>query len=135
MDYLDELDKKEEKEKFKKNYNKNQKILRIVMSSVFSGLGILFLLLSIVMFFIEMTATVFYVFLGIGSLYLILGIIFFLTLGKGDADKAYKRIEDRISNGKLVYSTYEMSHRIIMLETKVKKLEEELESIKRNSRY
>ena len=133
MDYLDELDKKEEKEKFKKNYNKNQKILRIVMSSIFSGLGILFLLLSIAMFFIEMT--VFYVFLGIGSLYLILGIIFFLTLGKGDADKAYKRIEDRISNGKLVYSTYEMSHRIIMLETKVKKLEEELESIKRNSRY
>ena len=133
MDYLDELDKKEEKEKFKKNYNKNQKILRIVMSSIFSGLGILFLLLSIAMFFIEMT--VFYVFIGIGSLYLILGIIFFLTLGKGDADKAYKRIEDRISNGKLVYSTYEMSHRIIMLETKVKKLEEELESIKRNSRY
>ena len=133
MDYFDELDKKEEKEKFKKNYNKNQKILRIVMSSVFSGLGILFLLLSIAMFFTEMT--VFYVFIGIGSLYLILGIIFFLTLGKGDADKAYKRIEDRISNGKLVYSTYEMSHRIIMLETKVKKLEEELESIKRNSRY
>ena len=133
MDYFDELDKKEEKEKFKKNYNKNQKILRIVMSSVFSGLGILFLLLSIAMFFTEMT--VFYVFIGIGSLYLILGIIFFLTLGKGDADKAYKRIEERISNGKLVYSTYEMSHRIIMLETKVKKLEEELESIKRNSRY
>ena len=133
MDYFDEIDKKEEKENFKKAYNKNQKILRIVMSSVFSGLGILFLLLSIAMFFIEMT--VFYVFIGIGSLYLILGIIFFLTLGKGDADKAYKRIEDRISNGKLVYSTYEMSHRIIMLETKVKKLEEELESIKRNNRY
>ena len=133
MDYFDEIDKKEEKENFKKAYNKNQKILRIVMSSVFSGLGVLFLLLSIAMFFIEMTA--FYVFIGIGSLYLIIGIVFFLTLGKGDADKAYKRIEDRISNGKLVYSTYEMSHRIIMLETKVKKLEEELESIKRNSRY
>ena len=65
MDYLDELDKKEEKEKFKKNYNKNQKILRIVMSSVFSGLGVLFLLLSILMFFFEIIA--FYVFIGIGS--------------------------------------------------------------------
>ena len=91
MDYFDELDKKEEKEKFKKNYNKNQKILRIVMSSVFSGLGVLFLLLSILMFFFEIIA--FYVFIGIGSLYLIIGIVFFLTLGKGDADKAYEKMK------------------------------------------
>ena len=133
MDYFDEIDKKEEKENFKKAYNKNQKILRIVMSSVFSGLGVLFLLLSILMFFVEIIA--FYVFIGIGSLYLIIGIVFFLTLGKGDADKAYEKMKKRIDAGKPIYSTYEMSRRIISLESRVKELEEELESIKRNSRY
>ena len=133
MGYFDELEKdKEEKEKFVKTYKRNQKIMRYVFGFLYIGLGILFICLGIGLYFVE--PIMLYAFIGIGPLFLILGIVFFIVFGKLDANKAYDRMKRRIESGKPIYSTYQMSSRIIMLENKVKNLEEEIESIKKNYR-
>ena len=133
MDYFDEIEKnKEEKERFIKVFNRNKKVLQLTLGLVFIILGFLFIGLGIGMYFIE--PIVFYVFIGIGPLFLILGIIFYIVFYKLDANKAYKKMQDRIKSGKTIYNTYEMSQRIIMLENRVKNLEEELESLRKKLR-
>ena len=133
MDYFDEIEKdKEEKERFIKVFNRNKKVLQLTVGVLFIILGMLFLGLGIGLYSLE--PIVFYVFIGIGPLFLILGIIFYIVFYKLDANKAYKKMKDRINSGKTIYNTYEMSNRIIMLENRVKNLEEEIESIRKNRR-
>jgi len=130
MDAFDNFDENlEEKKKFINRYNHNQKILRNVMGFVYIGIGIFFILLGVGLYFV--LDLMLYVIGGIGLLFLILGIIFYFTLGKMDANKTYNRYQERIRLGKPIYSTYEMQSRILMLESRVKHLEEELERIKR----
>ena len=133
MDAFDKFDADNDdlelKKQFIVRYKYNQKILKNLMGFLFMGLGLLFILLGVGLFFIM--SMFLYVFGGMGLLWLIMGIIFYNTLGKSDPNKAYERYKNRIYFGKPIYSSYESSTRIIMLETRVKKLEEELERIKR----
>lgn len=132
MDLFEEKDReKEEKKIFTSRYEKNMKILRIVMVSVFGVLGFVFLLLgAIFITFVEQTAAI--TFFILGGIYAIVAIIMFIVTQNIDADKAYERYKNRVKDGKQIYTTYEMSMRIILLEKRVKELEEEIESIKKN---
>ncbi|MBR6072635.1 MAG: hypothetical protein IKP77_07400 [Acholeplasmatales bacterium] len=120
----------EEKKFFITRYKRILSLLRIILSSVFGGLGIVFITIGIIgMLYIDKLLVIF---LGIGGLFLILSLMFFIIFGKISAEKAYERYKIRINSGKMIYSTNEMSLRIIMLENRVKSLEEEIEILRKN---
>ena len=70
--------------------------------------------------------------MGLGGTYIFLALLIFFILSKVNIDKAYDRYQRRVKLGKPIYNTYEMSLRIVMLEKKVKELEEEIDSLRRN---
>ena len=120
----------EEKKFFINRYKRVLNLLRIILSSVFCGLGIVFVTIGIIgMLYIDKLLVII---LGIGGLFLILSLMFFIIFGKISAEKAYERYKKRVNSGKMIYSTNEMSLRIIMLENRVKSLEEEIESLRKN---
>ena len=133
MDFFEEeAQDKEEKTIFIERYNKQTKLIKSVMCTIFGCLGVFFLVAGIVVLFAGGGLAVYLPFLIIGGVYVIVTIILFLTLGHLNAEKAYERYKSRINNHKMIYNTSESSMRIIMLENRVKRLEEEIESLKKN---
>lgn len=135
MDYFDfDEDKKQEKEIFVKNYTRNRKVLRYVMGFVFTGLGVLFLGLGIsLMILLDLLPMISLA--VVGGIYLIGGIVFFIVFRPKDPNMAYEKYQKRLKEFRPIYSTSDASNRILMLEAKVKRLEEEIESLKKNNRY
>ena len=135
MDYFDfDENKKQEKEIFVKTYTRNRKVLRYVMGFVFTGLGVLFLGLGIsLMILLDLLPMISLAI--VGGIYLISGIVFFIVFRPKDPNIAYEKYQKRLKEFKSIYSTSDASNRILMLEAKVKRLEEEIESLKKNNRY
>ena len=134
MDYFDIDDtNKEQKELFKKYYVRNRKVLAI-MGYIFLGLGIVLLALGIALFIVlELLPMISLII--VGGVYTILGTIFSIVFKTGDPDAAYKKYQDRLNSFRPIYSMNEASSRVMLLEARVKRLEEEIESLKKNNHY
>ncbi|MBQ6783032.1 MAG: hypothetical protein IJP63_03355 [Acholeplasmatales bacterium] len=133
MDYFDDYDKKleekDEKDKYINNFKKQALITKIILASVFTFLGILFIILAFVLKSIE--EIIFYIYLPLGGSFIIFAVISFIICNSVNPDKAYERYKKRKNSGRLIYSSFEISTRILSLEREVKNLKEEVERLKR----
>ena len=132
MDFFEEKERdNKEKELYKATFERNVGITRLVLPLVFGGIGLLLLVLGVILFF-NVDNLPGYILMGLGGTYIFLALLIFFILSKVNIDKAYDRYQRRVKLGKPIYNTYEMSLRIVMLEKKVKELEEEIDSLRRN---
>ncbi len=132
MDFFEEKEREnKEKELYKATFERNVGITRLVLPLVFGGIGLLLLVLGVILFF-NVDNLPGYILMGLGGTYIFLALLIFFILSKVNIDKAYDRYQRRVKLGKPIYNTYEMSLRIVMLEKKVKELEEEIDSLRKN---
>ena len=133
MDLFEEQEQKRKLEKNKEEYKKATKRVLIILTIFFLGFGLTFLAIGIVFVFtFNIKDLIFLPFVIVGVVFIVVCLILNIVFRNVNFDKIYDRYQYRVANGKMIYSTHEMSVRIIMLENRVKDLEEEISSIKKN---
>lgn len=146
MEYFDEEKNNNEmeqraKQKFIENYKKQLRFCKIILSSVFCGIGGLFLLLGIIFIGTESDSELTGSFLGVGGLFLIMGLLFLVIFSFIKVnDKTYDRMK-KYQNKFGVMNIYSLSSTVTVLNeqvseltNKVEELEKELERVKRDNR-
>ena len=132
MDYFDELDEKaeekENKEKFVKNYKKTLKITTIILFSTFMFLGLVFTILGFALK--EVVIELFYSFVPLGLSFVLFALLSLLIL-RTNPEKTYDNFQKRIKDGKIPFNSGDLMYRILYLEQRVKKLEEEIANLKK----
>ncbi len=134
MDLFEELENKKRIEKTKENYKRSLSKANFIITIVFGSLGTIFLITGIILIFTVKLLEAYLAPIIVGGVFLIITIILNIIFRSINIDEIYDKYQSRINDGKMIYNTTEMSARIIMLESRVKSLEEELESIKKNNR-
>ncbi len=133
MDLFEEQEQKRKLEKNKEEYKKATKRVLIILTIFFLGFGLTFLAIGIVFVFtFNIKDLIFLPFVIVGVVFIVVCLILNIVFRNVNFDKIYDGYQNRVANGKMIYSTHEMSVRIIMLENRVKDLEEEISSIKKN---
>lgn len=133
MDLFEEQEQKRKLEKNKEEYKKGTKRVLIILTIFFMGFGLTFLAIGIVFIFaFNIRDLIFLPFVIVGGVFILVGLILNIVFRNINYDKIYERYQNRVANGSMMYSTHEMSVRIIMLENRVKELEEEIASLKKN---
>lgn len=146
MEFFDEEKKNNDmeeraKQKFMENYKKQLRYCKIILSSVFCGIGGLFLLVGIIFTITESDSELMGTFLGIGGLFLIMGLIFLVVFSLIKVnEKTYDRMK-KYQNKFGVMNIYSLSSTVTVLNeqvaeltNKVEELEKELERVKRENR-
>ena len=132
MDFFEEKEKeKKDKELFKATFERNVGICKLVIPIVFSGIGCILIIVGLILFLV-VDSLPGIILMPMGGLYIGIAILVLFILSKVNSDKAYERYQRRVKAGKPIYNTNEMSLRILMLENKVKELEEGIESLRKN---
>ena len=134
MDAFEELEKQNDLKKTKEEHKKILLRINKILTIVFGSIGLVFLITGIVLLFTVKELDAYLAPLIIGGVYLILAIVLNIVFRNINIDKVYDKIIKRAENGKIMTNTNEMSVRIVMLESRVKRLEEEIESLKKNNR-
>lgn len=134
MDAFEELEKQKDLKKTKEEHKKILLRINKILTIVFGSIGLVFLITGIVLLFTVKELDAYLAPLIIGGVYLILAIVLNIVFRNINIDKVYDKIIKRAENGKIMTNTNEMSVRIVMLESRVKRLEEEIESLKKNNR-
>ena len=134
MDAFEELEKQKDLKKTKEEHKKILSRINKILTIVFGSIGLVFLITGIVLLFTVKELDAYLAPLIIGGVYLILAIVLNIVFRNINIDKVYDKIIKRAENGKIMTNTNEMSVRIVMLESRVKRLEEEIESLKKNNR-
>ena len=134
MDAFEELEKQKGLKKTKEEHKKILLRINKILTIVFGSIGLVFLITGIVLLFTVKELDAYLAPLIIGGVYLILAIVLNIVFRNINIDKVYDKIIKRAENGKIMTNTNEMSVRIVMLESRVKRLEEEIESLKKNNR-
>ncbi len=133
MDLFEEQEQKRKLEKNKEEYKKATKRVLTILTIFFMGFGLTFLTIGIVFIFaFNIRDLIFLPFVIVGGVFILVGLILNIVFRNINYDKIYERYQNRVANGRMMYSTHEMSVRIIMLENRVKELEEEIASLKKN---
>ena len=133
MDLFEEQEQKRKLEKNKEEYKKATKRVLTILTIFFMGFGLTFLAIGIVFIFaFNIRDLIFLPFVIVGGVFILVGLILNIVFRNINYDKIYDRYQNRVANGRMMYSTHEMSVRIIMLENRVKELEEEIASLKKN---
>ena len=133
MDLFEEQEQKRKLEKNKEEYKKATKRVLTILTIFFMGFGLTFLAIGIVFVFtFNIKDLIFLPFVIVGVVFIVVCLILNIVFRNVNFDKIYDGYQNRVANGKMIYSTHEMSVRIIMLENRVKDLEEEISSIKKN---
>ena len=132
MDYFEEQEAKRKAQKTKEQYKKGVLKVLNILSLVFGILGIVFLVVGFVFLFGYNIFELYLPFLILGGVYLLVVLILNIILRSVNYDGLFDRYQNRVGSGKMIYTTSEMSARILMLEERVKNLEEEVESLKKN---
>ena len=133
MDIFEEKEKeKKNKEIFIETSKKNVKIVRLILTIVYSVVGIGMLTGGLVLLFAVGQLEAGIVLSSIGGVFLLTVLILQVVLRNINYDNKYERYKKRIENGSPIYSTYDMSLRIVALEKRVKELEDEVDSLRRN---
>ena len=134
MDAFEELEKQNDLKKTKEQHKKILSRINKILTIVFGSIGLVFLITGIVLLFTVKELDAYLAPLIIGGVYLILAVVLNIVFRNINVDKVYDKIIKRAENGKIMTNTNEMSVRIVMLESRVKRLEEEIESLKKNNR-
>ena len=134
MDAFEELEKQNDLKKTKEEHKKILSRINKILTIVFGSIGLVFLITGIVLIFTVKELDAYLAPLIIGGVYLILAVVLNIVFRNINIDKVYDKIIKRAENGKIMTNTNEMSVRIVMLESRVKRLEEEIESLKKNNR-
>ena len=134
MDAFEELEKQNDLKKTKEQHKKILSRINKILTIVFGSIGLVFLITGIVLLFTVKELDAYLAPLIIGGVYLILAVVLNIVFRNINIDKVYDKIIKRAENGKMMTNTNEMSVRIVMLESRVKRLEEEIESLKKNNR-
>ncbi len=134
MDAFEELEKQNDLKKTKEQHKKILSRINKILTIVFGSIGLVFLITGIVLLFTVKELDAYLAPLIIGGVYLILAVVLNIVFRNINIDKVYDKIIKRAENGKIMTNTNEMSVRIVMLESRVKRLEEEIESLKKNNR-
>ena len=134
MDAFEELEKQNDLKKTKEEHKKILSRINKILTIVFGSIGLVFLITGIVLLFTVKELDAYLAPLIIGGVYLILAVVLNIVFRNINIDKVYDKIIKRAENGKIMTNTNEMSVRIVMLESRVKRLEEEIESLKKNNR-
>ena len=134
MDAFEELEKQNDLKKTKEQHKKILSRINKILTIVFGSIGLIFLITGIVLLFTVKELDAYLAPLIIGGVYLILAVVLNIVFRNINIDKVYDKIIKRAENGKIMTNTNEMSVRIVMLESRVKRLEEEIESLKKNNR-
>ena len=131
MDIFEEKEKeKKEKKVFEENFSRQLKIFRISFCTSFLAVGAVLLIMGIIMLNIEQLAS--YVLIPLGGFFVLIAIIANAITMAIKPDKVYEKYKNDFKESKPIMNTSQISLRILMLETKVKELEEEVERLKEN---
>ena len=134
MDAFEEAENKKHLDKTKEEYKKRLLKINRIITIIFGSLGLIFLIVGITLLFITQLLEAYLALLIVGGVYLLVAIVLNIVLRNIDVDKIFDKYQSRIQNYKTINNTGEMSVRVLMLESRVKKLEEEIESLKKNIR-
>jgi len=132
MDLFEEQEQKKSIQKTKEEYKKRSKRVLLILILIFGILGALFLALGLAFMLTLNIFELYLCFLILGAVYLLVALILAIVLKCVSFDNLFDNYVNRAKNGRMIYSTFEMSTRILMLEEKVRKLEEEVESLRKN---
>ena len=132
MDLFEEQEQKKSIQKTKEEYKKRSKRVLLILILIFGILGALFLVLGLAFMLTLNIFELYLCFLILGAVYLLVALILAIVLKCVSFDNLFDNYVNRAKNGRMIYSTFEMSTRILMLEEKVRKLEEEVESLRKN---
>jgi len=132
MDLFEEQEQKKSIQKTKEEYKKRSKRVLLILILIFGILGALFLALGLAFMLTLNIFELYLCFLILGAVYLLVSLILAIVLKCVSFDNLFDNYVNRAKNGRMIYSTFEMSTRILMLEEKVRKLEEEVESLRKN---
>lgn len=132
MDLFEEHEQKKSIQKTKEEYKKRSKRVLLILILIFGILGALFLALGLAFMLTLNIFELYLCFLILGATYLLVVLILAIVLKCVNFDNLFDNYVNRAKNGRMIYSTFEMSTRILMLEEKVRKLEEEVESLRKN---
>lgn len=136
MDYFDKMEQKNkevmEEKKFQELYEKQAKIARFVLLIVMGSLGFFFIVFGIIALCIENPLEpellpLGIVFTSLGGFFLVLGLLLFFVIPKKGNYERYKKRVNRLGG----LNFFDMNLRIEFLEDRVKKLEEENDTLKR----
>ena len=126
------------KQKFMEAYQKQLKLSRILLTSIFGGMGFLFLILGAIMLISEQDSESSIVFMSIGGMFLGFAVLSFIILLFAKPEKAYERMK-RLQNKYGIMNLYTLSsttvvqeERINELEARIEELEAEVERLRRN---
>lgn len=131
MDAFEELESKNKEAKRKEEYKKFIKRTLLILNLTFGGVGFLFLILGIV-FIITFNFPVYLPFVLVGGVFLLVILIINIVFKCINYDKLYDNYKKKAQSGRMIYSTHELITRVLMLENKVRDLEEEVERLKNN---
>ncbi len=132
MDLFEEQEQKKSIQKTKEEYKKRSKRVLLILILIFGILGALFLALGLAFMLTLNIFELYLCFLILGAVYLLVALILAIVLKCVSFDNLFDNYVNRAKNGRMIYSTFEMSTRILMLEEKVRKLEEEVDSLRKN---
>ena len=132
MDLFEEQEQKKSIQKTKEEYKKRSKRVLLILILIFGILGALFLVLGLAFMLTLNIFELYLCFLILGAVYLLVALILAIVLKCVSFDNLFDNYVNRAKNGRMIYSTFEMSTRILMLEEKVRKLEEEVDSLRKN---
>ena len=132
MDLFEEQEQKKSIQKTKEEYKKRSKRVLLILMLIFGILGAVFLALGLALMLTLNIFELYLSFLILGAVYLLVVLLLAIVLKCVSFDNLFDNYVNRAKNGRMIYSTFEMSTRILMLEEKVRKLEEEVESLRKN---
>ena len=116
------------KQKFMESYQKQMKLCRILLTSIFGVLGGMFLILGVPFLFSNTDAESMIVCMSVGGMFLGFAILFFLIFTLIKPDKAYERMK-KIQNKYGVMNLYTMSSTIQIQSERITELEARLEEV------
>lgn len=125
------------KQKFIETYRKQMKLCRILLASIFSGIGGLFLILGISFLISSIEPEAVITFMSVGGMFLCLALLFFLIFSFIKPEKAYERMK-KMGSRYGVMNIYALSstvmvqkEQIMELEARIEELEAEQESLRK----
>ena len=130
MDFYEEHSKDQlEKEAYEKTYQKQMKLIKLILTIVFTIIGITFVVLGICMILFPMgdpdAVIVGYVFTPFGALFIIVVILISILIKPNNVKGAYDRYKKRVN--KYGYTNvYDLNIKIQLLENRIEELERRL---------
>lgn len=127
MDFFEEKSKEQlERETYEKAYKKQMKITKLILTIIFSFLGVMFITIGIIMLLLPASdpdmEVIGYVFTPIGAMFILAVIFISILLNPNNTNGAYDRYKKRVN--RFGYTNiYDLNTKIQILEKRIEDLE------------